>query len=152
METAEDRPLAPRNRDNVPDFRQGLEAPAWLLVGQDGLDHYISSRPMREAVTYAAAHPVELPQYPEAALLSSSPSTIVGHGNPSLSAPPAVRGDPANTGVPPSTRDTLAVTGDPVSMGVPPSTSGNVSSPVNVGAGAPMDTREEGPSTIPRAM
>jgi len=90
METAEDCPLAPRNRDNVPDFRQGLEAPAWLLVGQDGLDCYISSRPMREAITYMAAHPVELPQYPEAALLSSSPSTIVGHGNPSLSVPPAV--------------------------------------------------------------
>ena len=55
-------------------------------------------------------------------------------------------------GVPPSTGDTLAAMGNPVNMGVPPSTSGNVSSPANMGAGAPMDTREEGPSTNPRAM
>jgi len=152
METAEDRPLAPHNRNNVPDFLQGLEAPAWLLVGQDGLDHHLSSCLMREAMAYVTAHPVELPHYPKAVLLSSPSSTVVGHGNQSLSATPAVTGDPANMGVPPSTGDTLAATGDPVNMGVLPSTSGNIPSPANVGAGAPMDTREEGPSTNTGAM
>ena len=150
METAEDRPLAPRNRDNVPDFRQGLEAPAWLLVGQDGLDHYLSSRPIGEARAYATTHHVELLQYP--ATLSPAPSsTIVDHGSQIPSATPAVTGDPANVGVPPSTGDTLVVTGDPVNMGVPPSTSSNSTSPANVGVGAPMDTCE-GPHPNTRAM
>jgi len=71
-------------------------------------------------MTYAVAHLVEWPQYPEAALSSSPSSMIVGHGNQSLSVPPTVMGDPANIGVPPSTGDnTLAAMGDPVSMGVP---------------------------------
>jgi len=89
------------------------------LVGQNGLDHYLSSCPIGEALAYAATHPVELPQYPGAMLSPSPSSTIVDHGNQSPSATPAVTGDPANVGVPPSTGDTLAEMGDPVNMGSP---------------------------------
>jgi len=104
---------------------------------------------MREATAYAMAHLVELPQYPKAALSSSPSSMTVGYGNQSLSATPAVTGDPANVGVPSSTGDTLAAMRDPVNMAVPPSTSGNIPSP---GAGAPMDTHKKGPSTNTGAM
>ena len=37
VDIAEDCPPAPRNSGTAPDHRLGLEAPAWLLVGQDGL-------------------------------------------------------------------------------------------------------------------
>ena len=37
VDAVEDKPPAPHNSGNVPEHRQGLEAPAWLLVGQGGL-------------------------------------------------------------------------------------------------------------------
>src|SRR5438309_801411 len=62
IEVAEDHLLAPCNRDNVPDYRQGLEAPAWLVMGHDGIRLHLFFRPEGIAQAYAAQHPVVLPQ------------------------------------------------------------------------------------------
>jgi len=79
MEVAEDRPLAPHNRDNVPDYCQGLEAPAWLVTGHDGIRLHLSSQPEGIAQAYAAQHPMVLPQTAGAILLPrlTPPSWIV---------------------------------------------------------------------------
>jgi len=126
MEVAEDRPLAPHNRDNVPNYRQGLEAPAWLVTGHDGIRLHLSSRPEGIAQAYAAQHPVVLPHTARAMLPPSSHPTIVDSGGPSHIGPPGVI-NPVNAGA-----DSLS--GAPSEAHL-----------ANAGVDALMDTQEEGP-------
>jgi len=126
MEVAEDRPLAPCNRNNAPGYRQGLEAPAWLVTGHDGICLHLSSRPEGIAQAYAAQHPVVLPQTAGAMLPPSSHPTIVDSGGPSHIGPPGVI-NPANAGA-----DSLS--GAPSEAHL-----------ANAGVDARMDTQEEGP-------
>ena len=115
VDAVEDKPPAPRNSGNVPEHRQGLEAPAWLLVGQDGLITHLAHRPASAAQAYATAMAAATPL---GTLLHHPPtsSTLLTTGS----------GDPANAGV------TSPIT---------PIVSAN---PANAGVEAPMDTQEEG--------
>jgi len=84
VDMVEDRPPTPCNSGAAPDHRQGLEAPAWLLVGQDGLITHLIHCPASMAQDYATSHPAFAP--PGTTLLPPSlPST-------------SARGDPANPG------------------------------------------------------
>ena len=86
VDMVEDQPLAPCNSSNAPDHQQGLEAPVWLLVGQDGFITHLTHRLASLAQSYSAAHPAFAP--PGATI--SHPSSL-----PSMSA----SGGPANMGV-----------------------------------------------------
>jgi len=97
LKVADDHPLAPCNRNNVPDYRQGLEAPAWLVTGHDGIRLHLSSRSEGIAQAYAAQHPVVLPQPAGAILLPLPHPTIMDSGGPSHTGPPGVI-SPANIG------------------------------------------------------
>ena len=80
-----------RNRINVPVHRQGLDAPAWLLVGQDGLVEYLTHRPRQTAEEYASNHPIDLPVYAELTQLPP-PSAPSLSGNP-LAEPASIDAD-----------------------------------------------------------
>ena len=130
MEVAEDCPLAPRNRNNVPDYCQGLEAPAWLMTGHDGIHLHLSFQPEGIAQAYAAQHSVVLPQHTGTISLPLPHPTIMDSGGPLHTSPPGVI-SPANAGA-----DSLS--------GAP--------SGANAGVDALMDTQEEGPGPKHRAM
>ncbi len=44
----------------------------WLLVGTDGVNEHLANRPPSDAASYAASHPITLPDYPELAQLGQS--------------------------------------------------------------------------------
>ena len=101
VDMAEDHPPAPRNSGTAPDHRLGLEAPAWLLVGQDGLVTHLTHRPTSTAQDYAMSHPTFAPPG----------TTLPPPSLPSTSA----RGDPANAGI---TLPTITiVSADPANVG-----------------------------------
>src|SRR6266540_3536260 len=55
---AEDCPPTPHNSGTALDHRLGLEAPAWLLVEQDGLVTHLTHRPMSTARTMQCLIPL----------------------------------------------------------------------------------------------
>jgi len=98
----EDRPLTPHNSGNAPDHWQGLEAPAWLLVGQDGFITHLTHRPASVAQSYAATHPAFTPSGATISHPSSLPSTSASGGpanmGVTLSTITIASADPANAG------------------------------------------------------
>ena len=53
--------------------RRGMDAPSWLLAGQDGIVEYLTHRPRQAAEVYMSTHAVDLPIYME---LASPPVPI----------------------------------------------------------------------------
>jgi len=98
LDAAEDRSSAPRNRNNVPEHRQGWEAPAWLLVGQPEINAYLLHRPAAIAQPYANSHPVVLPPSSNALLAPPPSSTVIDEDTP-MAKIPSGNTHPANAGV-----------------------------------------------------
>ena len=61
----EDSRASHQGMRDAPNHRRGLDAPAWLLVGQTGTVEYLAHRPQASASDYAHSHPVALPFYAE---------------------------------------------------------------------------------------
>ena len=98
----EDHPPTPRNSGTALDHWQGLEAPAWLLVEQDGLITHLTHCSVSMAQDYTTTHPAFAPLGTTLPLPPSLPST-------------SARGDPANMGVTLSTITIMSA--NPANMG-----------------------------------
>ncbi len=62
--------------------RRGMDAPSWLLAGQDGIVEFLTHCPRRAAETYASTHTVNLPAYMELASPPASIAVASLSGNP----------------------------------------------------------------------